>query len=79
MFLSPWRKLFLLILFLSISLIVTTAVGRTRAYRFVGTTLANNPFPILIPCHRVIRSDGSFGRFGGGSDLKRKLIELEAG
>ena len=58
---------------------IATAVGRTRAYRFVGTTLANNPFPILIPCHRVIRSDGSFGRFGGGSDLKRKLIELEAG
>ncbi|MBW1727467.1 MAG: MGMT family protein [Deltaproteobacteria bacterium] len=45
----------------------------------MGSTLANNPFPILIPCHRVIRSNGSFGRFGGGSDLKRKLIELEAG
>ncbi|RZB37906.1 MAG: methylated-DNA-[protein]-cysteine S-methyltransferase [Desulfobacteraceae bacterium Eth-SRB2] len=58
---------------------IAVAVGRPRAYRFVGSTLANNPFPILIPCHRVIRSDGSFGRFGGGSDLKRKLIELEAG
>jgi len=58
---------------------IAVAVGRPRAYRFVGTTLANNPFPILIPCHRVIRSDGSFGRFGGGSDLKRKLIEMEAG
>jgi len=58
---------------------VAVAVGRPRAYRFVGTTLANNPFPILIPCHRVIRSDGSFGRFGGGSDMKQKLIELEAG
>ena len=58
---------------------IAAAVGRVRAYRFVGTTLANNPFPILIPCHRVIRSDGSFGRFGGGSDMKRKLIELEAG
>jgi methylated-DNA-[protein]-cysteine S-methyltransferase len=58
---------------------IAAAVGRARAYRFVGTTLANNPFPILIPCHRVIRSDGSFGRFGGGSDLKKKLIELEAG
>jgi len=53
-------------------------VNRPRAYRFVGTTLANNPFPILIPCHRVIRSDASFGQFGGGTDLKRKLIELEA-
>ena len=49
-----------------------------RAYRFVVTTLANNPFPILIPCHRVIRSDSSFGQFGGGTDLKRKMIELEA-
>jgi methylated-DNA-[protein]-cysteine S-methyltransferase len=58
---------------------VAVAVGHPRACRFVGTTLANNPFPILIPCHRVIRSDGSSGRFGGGSDLKRKLIDLEAG
>ena len=57
---------------------IAEAVGRPRAYRFVGSTLANNPFPILIPCHRVIRSDGSLGQFGGGSDLKRKLIELEA-
>ncbi len=58
---------------------IAIAVGRPCAYRFVGTAIANNPFPILIPCHRVIRSDGSFGRFGGGSDMKRKLIELEAG
>jgi methylated-DNA-[protein]-cysteine S-methyltransferase len=57
---------------------IAEAIHRPRAYRFVGTTLANNPFPILIPCHRVIRSDSSFGRFGGGTDLKRKLIELEA-
>ena len=57
---------------------IAMAVGKPRAYRFVGTTLANNPFPIMIPCHRVIRSDGSFGRFGGGSDMKKKLIELEA-
>lgn len=55
------------------------AVGRPRAYRFVGSVMANNPFPILIPCHRVVRSDGSLGNFGGGIDLKRKLIELEAG
>jgi len=56
---------------------IAVAVGRARSYRFVGTTLANNPFPILIPCHRVIRSDGSFGRFGGGSDMKKRLIALE--
>lgn len=53
-------------------------IGRPRAYRFVGSALANNPFPILIPCHRVVRSDGSLGNFGGGTDLKRRLIELEA-
>jgi methylated-DNA-[protein]-cysteine S-methyltransferase len=58
---------------------IAVAIGRPRAYRFVGTALANNPFPILIPCHRVIRSDGSVGLFGGGSDMKRKLIEREAG
>jgi len=53
-------------------------IGRPRAYRFVGSSLASNPFPILIPCHRVVRSDGSLGNFGGGTDLKRKLIELES-
>jgi len=53
-------------------------IGRPRAYRFVGSAMANNPFPILIPCHRVVRSDGSLGNFGGGTDLKRKLIQLEA-
>jgi len=57
---------------------VAEAVNLPRAYRFVGSTLAKNPFPILIPCHRVIRSDSSLGQFGGGTELKRKLIELEA-
>ena len=54
------------------------AVGRPRAYRFVGTTLAKNPFPLMIPCHRVVRSDGNPGRFGGGAEMKRKLIALGA-
>ncbi|UCD31652.1 MAG: methylated-DNA--[protein]-cysteine S-methyltransferase [Desulfobacterales bacterium] len=57
---------------------IAAAIQRPRAYRFVGSTLAINPYPILIPCHRVIRSDSSFGRFGGGAELKRKLIEMEA-
>ncbi len=57
---------------------IAEAIGSPRACRFVGTTLANNPFPILIPCHRVILSNGSVGQFGGGTDLKRKMIELEA-
>ncbi len=58
---------------------IARAVNRPLAYRFVGTTLAKNPFPILIPCHRVIRSDLSPGQYGGGADLKKKLIRLEAG
>ena len=53
-------------------------VGRPKAYRFVGGTMAANPFPVLIPCHRVIRSDGSLGGFGGGLDLKRRMLDLEA-
>lgn len=54
-------------------------IGRPGAYRFVGTTLAKNLFPILIPCHRVIRSDNNIGGFGGGSALKQSLISHEAG
>ncbi|MDY6990616.1 MAG: MGMT family protein [Thermodesulfobacteriota bacterium] len=57
---------------------IAAQVGHPGAYRFVGTTLAKNPFPILIPCHRVIRADGSPGRFGGGRDLKKRMLELEA-
>ena len=52
-------------------------VGNPRAARAVGTALANNPFPIIIPCHRVIRADGKPGRFGGGSDMKIQLLEKE--
>jgi methylated-DNA-[protein]-cysteine S-methyltransferase len=48
-----------------------------RAARFVGTTMAKNPYPVFIPCHRVIRSDGSIGKFGGGSALKKKMLSLE--
>ncbi len=48
-----------------------------RAARFVGTTMAKNAYPVFIPCHRVIRSDGSVGKFGGGSELKEKMLALE--
>jgi len=57
---------------------IAVAIGKPRAYRFVGTTLAKNRFPILIPCHRVVRSDFSIRQFAGGSDLKKKMIKLEA-
>lgn len=56
---------------------IAESIGRPRACRFVGNTLAKNPFPVLIPCHRVIRSDGSVGKFGGGTELKEKMIRLE--
>ena len=48
-----------------------------KAARAVGTALARNPFPLFIPCHRIIRSDGSPGGFGGGTAMKRKLLKLE--
>jgi methylated-DNA-[protein]-cysteine S-methyltransferase len=53
------------------------AAGNPRAARAAGTALAKNPYPILIPCHRVIRSDGSCGSFGGGTPLKQAMIALE--
>ncbi len=57
---------------------IAETAGRPGASRFVGNTMAKNPFPVLIPCHRVIRSNGSLGQFGGGVDLKRKMLEIEA-
>jgi methylated-DNA-[protein]-cysteine S-methyltransferase len=55
------------------------AAGRPKAARFVGATMAKNPFPVFVPCHRVVRSDGSLGGFGGGLDLKRRMLALEQG
>jgi methylated-DNA-[protein]-cysteine S-methyltransferase len=56
---------------------VAAQIGHPRACRFVGTTLARNPFPILIPCHRILRADGSPGGFYGGTDLKKRMLLLE--
>ena len=52
-------------------------IGKPKAARAVGTALARNPFPIIIPCHRTVRSDGSLGGFGGGLPMKRALLEME--
>ncbi len=57
---------------------IAARIDRPKAFRFVGSVLARNPFPILIPCHRVIRSDNKLGGFGGGADLKQLLIQFEA-
>jgi methylated-DNA-[protein]-cysteine S-methyltransferase len=56
---------------------IAAQVGHPRACRFVGTTLAQNRFPVFIPCHRIVRADGSLGGFYGGTDLKRRMFLLE--
>jgi len=52
-------------------------VRRPSGARAVGTALANNPFPIIIPCHRAIRSDRTHGGYQGGLTMKRALLEME--
>jgi methylated-DNA-[protein]-cysteine S-methyltransferase len=52
-------------------------VGRPGAARAAGTALATNPFPIVVPCHRAVRSDGSPGGYQGGPAMKRALLALE--
>jgi methylated-DNA-[protein]-cysteine S-methyltransferase len=52
-------------------------LGRKNAARAVGNALANNPFPIIVPCHRAVRSDRHIGGYQGGPDMKRALLEKE--
>ena len=54
-------------------------IGQVGAARAVGAANGRNPIPIIIPCHRVIGSDGTLTGFGGGLDVKARLIELERG
>lgn len=51
--------------------------GRPGAARAVGQVMAHNPLPIVVPCHRVVASDGGLGGYGGGLDMKRRLLQLE--
>ena len=51
--------------------------GSPRGSRAVGQALSRNPIPIVLPCHRVIESDGSLGGYSGGIDIKRRLLDLE--
>lgn len=51
--------------------------GSPKAVRAVGSACASNPIPIVVPCHRVIRSDGAVGAYRGGADAKRVLLDLE--
>ena len=57
--------------------VIAAQIGRPGAARAVGNALAANPFPIIVPCHRVIRSDMSIGGYQGGPDMKLKLLEAE--
>jgi methylated-DNA-[protein]-cysteine S-methyltransferase len=54
------------------------AAGNPKAVRAVGSACANNPVPVVVPCHRVVRHDGTIGQYLGGTEAKRTLIELEA-
>ena len=56
---------------------VAAATGHAKAVRAVGSACATNPLPVVVPCHRVLRSDGSLGGYGGGLDRKRMLLDLE--
>jgi len=56
---------------------IARAVGRPKAVRAVGAANGRNPIPVVIPCHRVIGSNGHLTGFGGGLEIKRQLLELE--
>ncbi len=56
---------------------VAAAIGRPRAARAVGQACGANPIPVLIPCHRVLASNGGLGGFSAGLDWKRKLLGIE--
>ncbi|GGF55690.1 methylated-DNA--protein-cysteine methyltransferase [Marmoricola endophyticus] len=57
---------------------VAELAGRPRAIRAVGTACARNPLPVVLPCHRVVRSDGTPGQYAGGPAAKRYLLDLES-
>ncbi len=57
---------------------VAEQIKKPRAMRAVGQALGKNPLPIIVPCHRIVASDGKLGGFGGGVEVKRYLLSLEA-
>ena len=56
---------------------IAELVGSPRAVRAVGTACATNPLPVVLPCHRVLRSDGGLGGYIGGLEAKTALLSLE--
>jgi methylated-DNA-[protein]-cysteine S-methyltransferase len=57
---------------------IAAVVGSPAAVRAVGSACATNPLPIVVPCHRVVRSDGSIGQYLGGTETKRALLAMES-
>lgn len=57
---------------------IAETLGKPGSYRAVGAACGRNPLPVIIPCHRVVPSSGGIGSYGGGSTLKRNLLNLEA-
>jgi len=57
--------------------LIAKQIGQPKAARAVGRALASNPFLLIIPCHRVIRSDGALGGYQGGLKMKRALLKKE--
>jgi methylated-DNA-[protein]-cysteine S-methyltransferase len=57
---------------------VAAAAGNPKAVRAAATACATNPLPLVVPCHRVVRSDGTIGGYAGGVDVKKALLALEA-
>jgi methylated-DNA-[protein]-cysteine S-methyltransferase len=56
---------------------MATSAGNERAVRAAGTACGRNPIPVVVPCHRVLRSGGALGGYGGGLPMKQALLELE--
>lgn len=57
---------------------VAKKIGNPKAARAVGNALHKNPYPVIVPCHRVIRKNGSLGGYSRGLALKKKLLQKEA-
>jgi methylated-DNA-[protein]-cysteine S-methyltransferase len=58
--------------------VVARAAGNPGAVRAAGSACATNPIPLVVPCHRVVRRDGTFGQYRGGTEAKHALLALEA-
>ncbi len=59
--------------------LVARSAGNPGAVRAAGSACANNPIPLVVPCHRVVRSDGTYGQYRGGAEAKHMLLTMEAG